>query len=44
MTLYETTAFEKKLGIVRLEVWREGLVLYVGGIIVWRSWFNLPNE
>lgn len=27
-----------KYGVVRLEEWKEGLVLWVGGQIVWKSW------
>lgn len=26
-----------KYGVVRIEEWPEGLVLWVGGVIVWRS-------
>lgn len=28
----------KELGAVKLEMWTEGLVLWVGGNIVWKSW------
>lgn len=37
MTLYETEAFAKELGILRLEVWQEGIVLWVGGQIRFAS-------
>ncbi len=43
MTLYESgDAFNKTLGVVRLEVWREGIVLWVGGEIRWQSWSDSP--
>lgn len=29
---------EQQYGVVRLEEWQEGLVLWVGGEIKWRSW------
>jgi hypothetical protein len=38
MKLYDTAAFMATIGHVRLEVWQEGLVLWVGGMIVYKSW------
>jgi len=37
-TVFETTAYQDRLGIVRIEEWPEGLVLWCGGEIMWRSW------
>lgn len=31
---------DNKLGMVKVELWPEGLVLWVGGEIVWKSWVN----
>jgi len=36
--LYESLRYMESLGVVRLEEWPEGLVLWVGGEIVWKSW------
>lgn len=36
--LFVTNEFNRKLGTIRLEHWPEGLVLWVGGEIVYRSW------
>lgn len=35
--LYETRNFMEEDGEIRLERWLEGLVLWVGGEIVWKS-------
>ncbi len=37
-TIYLTDMFADEFGTVRLEEWPEGLVLWVGGEIRWRSW------
>jgi hypothetical protein len=37
-TIYKTEQFEKQHGTVKLELWPEGLVLWVGGVIVWKQW------
>lgn len=37
-TLYVDKSFQHAFGTVRLEEWPEGLVLWVGGQIRWRSW------
>lgn len=34
--LYEQRSDE--FGVIRLELWPEGLVLWVGGEIRWKSW------
>lgn len=34
--LFETRS--EKFGVIRLEMWPEGLVLWVGGQLAWRSW------
>jgi hypothetical protein len=36
--LFETST--EDLGVIRLERWPEGFVLWAGGIIRWKSWEN----
>ena len=36
MTLIETRTEQD--GVIRVERWPEGLVLWVGGVIAWKSW------
>jgi hypothetical protein len=36
--IFESFQFEKEFGVIRLENWPEGIVLWVGGQIRWRSW------
>lgn len=38
VTLFKTDSYKAALGTIRLEMWPEGLVLWVGGEIRWRSW------
>lgn len=38
MKLYETKHRENDLGVIRLEEWPEGIVLWVGGEIRYKSW------
>jgi hypothetical protein len=42
--LYETHEFTDELGVIRLAQWPEGIVLWVGGEIVWRSWRDAAVE
>ncbi len=44
MQLFETEKFTETLGTVRLEQWPEGLVFWVGGEIVWKSWKNATSN
>ncbi len=37
-TLYQTEELRSEFGVIRLEEWPEGVVLWVGGQIRWRSW------
>jgi hypothetical protein len=37
-TLYSTDHYSKQFGTIRLATWQEGLVLWVGGEIAWKSW------
>jgi hypothetical protein len=37
VTLYRADAHREKFGLVKLEQWPEGLVLWVGGQIRWAS-------
>jgi hypothetical protein len=36
--LFETTEFADEHGTLRLEHWPEGIVLWAGGEIAWKSW------
>jgi hypothetical protein len=36
--IFETYDYQFNLGVVRLEQWPEGLVLWVGGEVKWQSW------
>jgi len=36
--LFECREFMEQRGVIRLELWPEGLVLWVGGTIRWREW------
>jgi hypothetical protein len=42
--LFESAKFRDEFGVVRLEEWPEGLVLWVGGQIRWRSWGDKDPE
>lgn len=37
---FQTVQFGNDIGIVKLEMWPEGLVLWVGGEIKWKSWVD----
>lgn len=37
-TMFRTDEFSDQFGVVRLEHWPEGLVLWAGGEIRWCSW------
>jgi hypothetical protein len=37
-TIFESWEFQKERGCIKLALWPEGLVLWVGGEIVWREW------
>lgn len=39
-TIFATAEFAERLGTVRLVEWPEGLVLWAGGKIAWKSWDN----
>lgn len=41
-TLCRTDQLKSEFGIIRLEEWPEGLILWVGGEVRWRSWRD-PN-
>lgn len=36
--LFETDKLFGKFGTIKLEKWPEGLVLWISGIAVWKSW------
>jgi len=36
--LFSTQDFKDEFGAVKLQEWPEGIVLWVGGQIRWRSW------
>lgn len=40
-TLFRTAELQNEFGTVKIEVWPEGLVLWVGGEIRWRSWRDI---
>lgn len=42
--LYKTERFEETYGTIKLEQWPEGIVLWFGGEIVWRSWKDKPQD
>lgn len=37
-TLWESTEFQNEYGTVRVAMWPEGIVLWVGCEIRWKSW------
>lgn len=37
-TIWESTMFQNEYGTIRVAEWPEGIVLWVGGEIRWKSW------
>ena len=37
-TIFISEKYMKTLGVIRLEIWPEGLCLWVGGKLVWKQW------